>query len=252
MDNKKRIRDLTNTSVAPENTDFLVLDNGTTNKITRANLLSGTPLPADTVDTQAIENDAVTEVKIAADSVGGSELKNTSLGNKIFARLAVNGVEISSIRAISVACASDVRSLVSEVSGGSTSSRNHIAFVNSNGVVGQISTSGTSTTYTTSSDYRLKEDYKDVVDPFSIIEQIKVRDFKWKADGKRTIGFIAHEVQAVVPDAVSGKKDAVDAEGNPEPQMVDYSKFVPLLTAALQEANDRIKSLEQKVIALEK
>lgn len=65
MDNKKRIRDLTNTTTAPQNTDFLVLDNGTTNKITRANLLAGTPLPADTVDTQAMVDGAVNSAKLA-------------------------------------------------------------------------------------------------------------------------------------------------------------------------------------------
>lgn len=74
MDNKKRIRDLTNTTTAPQNTDFLVLDNGTTNKITRANLLAGTPLPADTVDTQAIENDAVTTNKVADGAVTPNKL----------------------------------------------------------------------------------------------------------------------------------------------------------------------------------
>jgi hypothetical protein len=70
-------------------------------------------------------------------------------------------------------------------------------------------------------------------------------------DGSRVDGFLAHEAQAVVPEAVTGTKDAVDADGNPDYQGIDQSKLVPLLTAALQEALAAIESLTARVSALE-
>ena len=60
-------------------------------------------------------------------------------------------------------------------------------------------------------------------------------------------GFIAHEAKEVVPESVTGIKDAVDEKGNPAYQGIDQSKLVPLLTAALQKALQRIEILEQKI-----
>jgi hypothetical protein len=57
---------------------------------------------------------------------------------------------------------------------------------------------------------------------------------------------LAHEVQAVIPEAVVGVKDEVDAEGIPKYQGIDQSKLVPLLVASLQEALARITALEAK------
>jgi hypothetical protein len=74
---------------------------------------------------------------------------------------------------------------------------------------------------------------------------------QWISDGTRTDGFLAHEAQAVVPECVTGTKDAVGADGKPEYQGIDQSKLVPLLTAALQEALTKIETLEAKVTALE-
>ena len=64
-------------------------------------------------------------------------------------------------------------------------------------------------------------------------------------------GFLAHEVQDIVPEAVTGTKDAVDDEGNAVYQGIDQSKLVPLLTAALQEALTKIDDLESRLAALE-
>jgi hypothetical protein len=63
-------------------------------------------------------------------------------------------------------------------------------------------------------------------------------------------GFIAHEAQAVVPESVTGAKDEVDADGKPIYQGIDQSKLVPLLTAALQEAMERIEQLETEMAAV--
>jgi hypothetical protein len=124
-------------------------------------------------------------------------------------------------------------------------------FNNPNGTVGQINTSGSSTSYATSSDYRLKEDVQPMVGSVDRLMALKPVNFAWKVDGSRVDGFLAHEAQEVVPECVTGEKDAVDDEGNPEYQGIDQSKIVPLLVAALQEALTKIEALEARVAALE-
>jgi hypothetical protein len=116
--------------------------------------------------------------------------------------------------------------------------------------VGSITTTASATAYNTSSDYRLKEDWVAVADASTRVNALKPVNFAWKVDGSRVDGFLAHELAEVVPEAVTGEKDAVDAEGNPEYQGIDQSKLVPLLTAALQEALARIETLEADVATL--
>jgi hypothetical protein len=134
----------------------------------------------------------------------------------------------------------------------STNSRTHQEFINPNGVVGSISTSGSATSFNTSSDYRLKENVVPLTGAANRINQLQVHRFNFIADPDITVdGFLAHEAQAVVPECVTGEKDAVDNEGNPVYQGIDQSKLVPLLTAALQEALAEIESLKARVTALE-
>jgi hypothetical protein len=124
-------------------------------------------------------------------------------------------------------------------------------FRNNGTVVGAIAYSNTSTTYATSSDYRLKENVIAVTDGITRLQQLKPSRFNFIVDPDHTVdGFIAHEAQAIVPECVTGDKDAVDADGNPIYQGIDQSKLVPLLTAALQEAIGRIETLEAEVAAL--
>jgi hypothetical protein len=133
----------------------------------------------------------------------------------------------------------------------STGSTNHLRFENPNGVVGSITTNASATAYSTSSDYRLKENVVSVADGITRLQQLKPSRFNFIADPNKTVdGFLAHEVQDVVPEAITGKKDDVDADGNPKYQGIDQSKLVPLLTAALQEAIGRIETLEAEVAAL--
>jgi hypothetical protein len=132
-----------------------------------------------------------------------------------------------------------------------TASKNHIIFYNPNGTVGTIATNGSATAYNTSSDYRLKENVTPVLDGITRLQQLKPSRFNFIADPDHTVdGFIAHEAQAIVPECVTGEKDAVDDDGNPAYQGIDQSKLVPLLTAALQEAIGRIETLEAEVSAL--
>ena len=124
-------------------------------------------------------------------------------------------------------------------------------FFNTNGQVGSITTSGSATAYNTSSDYRLKENVVPLIGAVARLNQLQVHRFNFKADPETTVdGFIAHEAQEVVPECVTGEKDAVDDEGNPVYQGIDQSKLVPLLTAALQEAIGRIETLEAEVATL--
>jgi len=128
----------------------------------------------------------------------------------------------------------------------------HLVFVNSNGVVGSVVTSGASTSYVTSSDYRLKENITEITDGITRVKQLNPSRFNFIADPDKTVdGFIAHEVQDIVPEAVSGEKNAVDSDGKPEYQGVDYGRITPLLTAALKEAIAKIEMLEARIAVLE-
>lgn len=91
-----------------------------------------------------------------------------------------------------------------------TTSTSHFNFFNPNGIVGTITTSGSSTAYNTSSDYRLKEDWQPMSDALTRIDALKPVNFAWKADGSRVDGFLAHELQEVIPEAVTGEKDATE------------------------------------------
>lgn len=126
-----------------------------------------------------------------------------------------------------------------------TSDGNAIYFTRQNVEVGSISVTSSATSYNTSSDYRLKEDLRPIEDALSRLAALNPVNFAWKADGTRTDGFIAHEVQAVAPQAVTGEKDGEAM------QAIDHSKLVPLLTAALQEALAKIALLEARITALE-
>ena len=154
-----------------------------------------------------------------------------------------------------------------------TSSQSHIVFINNAAVnatiAGRIMTSGSTTSYNTSSDYRLKTDAQPMTGATARLKALKPVNFEWIADGTRVDGFLAHEAQEVVPECVSGEKDAMqdqeyevtpavlDEEGNtveeavmgtrsvPDYQGIDQSKLVPLLVATIQELEARITQLEE-------
>ena len=133
-----------------------------------------------------------------------------------------------------------------------TATRTHYKFINNNGAVGTITTNGTSTAYNTSSDHRLKENVTDVTDGITRVKQLEPKRFSFIADPDRTVdGFLAHEAQAVVPEAITGTHNEVDDDGNPVYQGIDQAKLVPLLTAALKESIAKIEALEARVTALE-
>jgi len=122
-----------------------------------------------------------------------------------------------------------------------------VMFTNPNGLVGFISTSGSSTTYGTSSDYRLKENVVPMEGALDRISQLKPSRFNFIADADTTVdGFLAHEVSDVVPEAITGEKDEVKDDGTPVYQGIDQSKLVPLLVGAIQELKAEIEQLKSK------
>ena len=116
---------------------------------------------------------------------------------------------------------------------------------------GGLTSTNTNVALVTSSDYRLKDNVSGLTNALTTIGQLNPCTFTWKTDNSPDYGFIAHELQSVLPDAVIGEKDEVDQDGNPEYQAVDYSKLIPVLTAALKEQNDLISALEARVLTLE-
>jgi hypothetical protein len=126
----------------------------------------------------------------------------------------------------------------------------HVFFNSSNGVVGSIQTTNTATSFVTSSDYRLKEDVQPMVGALARVFALKPVTYKWKLDGSGSEGFIAHELQAVVPDCVTGEKDAVDADGNPVYQGIDTSFLVATIVAAIQEQQAMIDTMKQEIAEL--
>ena len=130
--------------------------------------------------------------------------------------------------------------------------RDFVLFKRSSTTVGSIKTNNSGTQYNTSSDYRLKENVVTMSNATNRLKQLQPKRFNFILNPDITVdGFLAHEVQSVVPEAISGTKDEVDSDNNPVYQGIDQSKLVPLLTAALQEAITKIEVLETKVAALE-
>lgn len=131
------------------------------------------------------------------------------------------------------------------------SSMTAMAFYTSTSTLaGVISSDGSSTTYGTSSDYRLKENIAPMLGALAKVQALKPVTYNWKANGSFSQGFIAHELQAVVPEAVIGEKDAVYEDGSIKPQQMDTSFLVATLTAAIQEQQAMIETLKAEVALL--
>jgi hypothetical protein len=139
------------------------------------------------------------------------------------------------------------------------------SFYNSSAVLsGFIYYNGSATSYSTSSDYRLKENIAPMTGALDVVQALKPVTYKWKVDGSDGQGFIAHELQEVVPDCVTGEKDAVeivdefDEDGKkigtkevPRYQGIDTSFLVATLTAAIQEQQAIITDLKARIEVLE-
>ena len=117
-------------------------------------------------------------------------------------------------------------------------------YYNSSGYVGRIRWSSGSLSFENLSDYRAKENVVDMPSATNRLKQLKPKKYNLINDVVTLDGFLAHEVSSVCPEAVGGEKDAVDEDGNPDMQMMDNSKLIPLLVKTIQELEARITALE--------
>jgi len=126
-----------------------------------------------------------------------------------------------------------------------------VAFMgNGSGNRGSITHNGTTVAYNTSSDYRLKNTIVPMTDALAKVAQLKPVTYKWNSNNSNGEGFIAHELQTIVPECVTGEKDAVDSKGDPVYQGVDTSFLVATLTAAIQELKAIVDAQAVEIAAL--
>ena len=200
-------------------------------------------------------------------SSGGNEgMRLDSAGKLSLLKTDFSAAASSSNRGLEIR-ANGATALVIDLNITGTSNTTVVNFVNGNGDVGTIQLNGSATAYNTSSDYRLKENVNYDFDATTRLKQLRPARFNFIADNTKTVdGFIAHEVSSVVPEAISGEKDALqvwqegeklpegvsvgdnklDADGNTiiDSQGIDQSKLVPLLVKTIQELEARITTLE--------
>ena len=134
---------------------------------------------------------------------------------------------------------------------GSASGSSYAIFAYNSGIIGSITQTGTTAVlYNTTSDYRLKEDVAPIQNALATVEALNPVSFTW-IDGRKDDGFLAHEIQAVIPNCVTGEKDAVNEDGTPKYQQMDNSGVIPFLVKAIQEQQALIESLTTRLTALE-
>ena len=135
-----------------------------------------------------------------------------------------------------------------------------IEFAQNGATRGNITYTGSATSYNASSDYRLKENAAPIQNALSKIDSLNPINFDWIESGDNSDGFLAHEIQAVLPYTVTGTKDEVYTDensgeektnGQPKYQVMDYAKLTPLLVKAVQEQQTIIDDLKSRIETLE-
>ena len=151
-------------------------------------------------------------------------------------------------------------SILSRSAGGwdcglSTTSGFNINFYTDNGsarvTAGYISSNGSVTAYNVTSDYRLKQNVAPLQNSLAKVLQLKPCSYNYIEGNQYSEGFVAHELQAIIPEAVTGEKDAVNEDGSIKAQGVDTSFLVATLTAAIQELNATITTQSEQIAALQ-
>lgn len=132
-----------------------------------------------------------------------------------------------------------------------TANQGWINLLNSNGSIGSVTGSGSTTSFNTSSDRRLKNDLG-LASDISALRSVEIHEFAWKVDGAIARGVFAQDAFLVFPSAVFVGTDELDPRGNlKQPWSVDYSKFVPDLIVGWQQHDATIQSLTARIAALE-
>ena len=134
---------------------------------------------------------------------------------------------------------------------GSASGNRYATFAYAGSNIGSITQAGTTgVLYNVTSDYRLKSDVTPIQNALSTVEALNPVNFTWP-DGRKDDGFLAHEIQAVIPNCVTGEKDAVNEDDTPKYQQMDNSGVIPFLVKAIQEQQALITTLQTQVTALQ-
>ena len=172
----------------------------------------------------------------ATSGQSSERMRIDSSGNVLIAATSFNGIDDSSVKGIALRATAG-RSIHTIDSGA-----NAIEFnTHNNGNAGEITCTGTSTTYSTSSDYRLKDVKDSIQNGLERTLALNPVEFAWKSDGTISEGFIAHEAQEIFTDAVTGEKDGEKMQG------MDYGRITPLLVKAIQEQQEQIEELKQQI-----
>jgi hypothetical protein len=239
-----------NASVALGNTVTSIGNVTLTNVTISSGNVTATSVVAPTIgsasgSTLSLQSNGTTNVTL---DTSGNLLVGTTNTDPVNNR--VNGLAIAGTSGIDIRSATNVT-----LWGLNATSGNHIRFFTDNGsaavAAGIISSSGSVTSYAVTSDYRLKQNVAPLQNGLKTISELKPCSYNYIEGNQYSEGFIAHELQAVVPHAVTGEKDAVDANGKPEYQAVDSSFLVPHLVAAIQELSAQVKTLQSQVTALQ-
>ena len=134
----------------------------------------------------------------------------------------------------------------------SNTQNNMVLFIDSSGALkGSIAFGSGTLAYNTSSDYRLKKDIIPMQNGLELVSKIKPVRYKWKESNENAEGFLAHELQEILPFCVTGNKDDTYVDGSIKPQSVDYGKLTPILVSAVQTLNNEKDNLENRILELE-
>jgi hypothetical protein len=250
-------------STVSENVVEVGTNSSSANATSRVSFFTGATLTGNTIATERMRIDS-----------GGNLMVGTTTANGLFAVAGNGGGYTAYLSGGTGGQNIAVR--------GSGTTGTCFRVLNSGGTdVGSIDYTASATTYSTTSDYRLKENITPIQGAGDIVKAMQPATYNMKSDGSWQDGFLAHELQMLIPGAVTGEKDkmkdeeyeiepeeeaVLDADGKeikkakkakkgvrsvPDLQMVDYSKLTPILTAALQEALNKIDELTARIEALE-
>lgn len=194
-------------------------------------------------------------VPIVFGSASLERMRIDTSGNVLIGRTSASGYTAVGIKLSPTAFSNFTHNTAGSANIGFTApvSESQLAFyrIDTGALMGSISNGASNTVaYNTSSDYRLKENVQPMVGALSRVMRLKPCTFTWRGDGVAGEGFIAHELQEVVPQAVTGSKDAVGKDGKPAYQGVDASFVVSVLTAALQELKAELDSVKVELQTL--
>lgn len=138
-------------------------------------------------------------------------------------------------------------SISSNIFNAGANSANNMQFYRNGTAAGVIVTnSSAQTSYAASSDYRLKNDPQPLTGSGAFIDALQPKTWTWGASGQPGAGFIAHEVASVSPSSVFGEMDAVNEDGSPKYQSMEYGspEFIANIVAELQSLRARVAALE--------